>query len=341
MAASCTYSKCNFLRIDHTTLTPRFSIDDNESFNNGIAYLNNHGYAIFRDVLSQDEINTNIDLLWQFFENIPGCRIQRRDPSTWSNYWPGFTTHGVVNNCGIGQSDFMWNIRSNPNVKRVFSQIWNTNQLLVSFDGCGIFRDWRYDATWKTKGGWFHVDQNPVCKPDRCCIQGFVSLTNQNENTGGFIAIPNSHLRFAELATLTRGKRDFVMIPRDHRILDNGQAIGKLVQCQAGDLVLWDSRLVHCNSPAFAIQERRDDEPVDFLRIAAYVSMSPPVFIRDYTLEQFRKQRKSIVENNCTLTHWSTELQQTRERGDLPTVSLKKFNTYQRALILGTDTDDA
>ncbi|CAF4280921.1 unnamed protein product, partial [Rotaria magnacalcarata] len=86
MAASCTYSNCNYLHIDRAALTPRFSIVDNESLNDGIAYLNNHGYAVFSDVLSQDEISTNIDSLWQFFENIPGCRIQRRDPSTWSNY---------------------------------------------------------------------------------------------------------------------------------------------------------------------------------------------------------------------------------------------------------------
>ncbi|CAF4280966.1 unnamed protein product [Rotaria sp. Silwood2] len=75
------------LRIDHTTLTPRYSITNNESLNEGIAYLNKHGYAIFRDVLSQDEINTNKDLLSRFFETIPRCNIRRNDPSTWSSFW--------------------------------------------------------------------------------------------------------------------------------------------------------------------------------------------------------------------------------------------------------------
>jgi len=40
---------------------------------------------------------------------------------------------------------------------------------------------WRYDSKWKTKAGWYHVDQNPILKPNRCCIQVFVSLTNQKE----------------------------------------------------------------------------------------------------------------------------------------------------------------
>lgn len=219
----------------------------------------------------------------------------------------------MINNCGIGQSDFMWSIRSNRNVKRVFSQIWNTNELLVSFDGCGIFRNWHYNPKWKTAGGWYHVDQNPVVKPDRCCVQGFVSLTNQNEKTGGLIVVPNSHLRFAELNDLARRSSDFIMVPYKHQILNGGKAIAKLVQCQAGDLVLWDSRLVHWNAPAFVTEEPNESQPVDFLRIAAYVSMSPTAFVQGHSINEFRKMRKSIVENNVTLTHWSTEIVPTRK----------------------------
>ncbi len=221
---------------------------------------------------------------------------------------PGINSHGVVNNCGVGQSDFMWNIRSNRNIKRVYSQIWNTNQLLVSFDGCGLYRDWRYNSKWKTKAGWYHVDQNPIQKPNRCCIQGFVSLTNQNQTTGGLIVFPDTHLRFEQLNDLGKRPRDFVMIPSTHPIFDGGQAIGKLIQCQSGDLVLWDSRLVHCNSPAFSVEEQDRNQLADLLRIVAYVSMSPTEFIRGHTLAEFRRQRKELARNNSTLSHWSTEL---------------------------------
>ncbi|CAF0797334.1 unnamed protein product [Rotaria sordida] len=40
-----------------------------------------------------------------------------------------------------------------------------------------------------------------------------------------------------------------------HSILDRGNAIGKFIHCQSGDLVVWDSRLVHCNSCAFISDE--------------------------------------------------------------------------------------
>jgi hypothetical protein len=90
--------------------------------------------------------------------------------------------------------------------------------------------------------------------------------------------------------------------------MDQGKTLGKLVHCRAGDLVLWDSRTIHCNSPATAIEERKKDEPVDLLRIVAYVSMSPTSLVHGQTLDEFREKRKQVVENNCTLNHWSTEV---------------------------------
>jgi hypothetical protein len=225
-----------------------------------------------------------------------------------SFFRPGNARFGLVDDCGIGQSNFMWNIRSNRNIKRVYSRIWNTNELLVSFEGCGIYRNWYSEPKWKTTTGWYHVDQNPILKPDRCCMQGFISLTNQNETTGGLIVFPYTHLRFNELNDLARRPKDFIPIPSSHSILDRGLAIGKFIQCHSGDLVIWDSRLVHCNSPAFVSDEQLKSPSIDFLRIVAYVSMSPTIFVRNQTIDQFRKKRKLLAQSNCTLTHWSTDL---------------------------------
>ncbi|CAF0961634.1 unnamed protein product [Rotaria sordida] len=235
----------------------------------------------------------------------------------------------------------MWNIRSNRNIKRVYSHIWNTNELLVSFDDCGIFRNWYYEPKWKTTMGWYRVDQNPILKPNRCCIQAFISLTDNNEITGGLIVFSHTHLRFNELNNLARRSKDFVAIPSMHSILDRGNAIGKFIHCQSGDLVVWDSRLVHCNSCAFISDESLKNQSIDFLRIVAYVSMSPATFVYNQTLDQFRKKRKLLAQNNCTLTHWSTELIEASSSAfNLPKISLEKLDVYQRALIIGTNVDD-
>ncbi|CAF1026974.1 unnamed protein product [Rotaria sordida] len=86
-----------------------------------------------------------------------------------------------------------------------------------------------------------------------------------------------------------------------HSILDRGNAIGKFIHCQSGDLVVWDSRLVHCNSCAFISDESLKNQSIDFLRIVAYVSSSA---------------------------------------FNLPKISLEKLDVYQRALIIGTNVDD-
>ncbi len=193
-------------------------------------------------------------------------------------------------------------------MKEVYARIWNTEQLLVSFDGCGIFRDWRSNPSWKTKGGWNHVDQNPKLKPDRCCVQGLISITDQDQTTGGLLVYPKTHLRFTELSDIIKNSHDFLKVPDTHPIMDQGKTPGKLVHCRAGDIVLWDSRTVHCNTPATAIEERDENEPVDLIRIVAYVSMSPTNFVTGQSLEEFREKRIEMVENSRTLTHWSTEL---------------------------------
>jgi len=74
-------------QIDYTTPTPRFSVTNDETLNDGITYLNENGYAVFSDVMNQDEINVNKDLLWNFLENIPNVTIRRNDPETWSDKW--------------------------------------------------------------------------------------------------------------------------------------------------------------------------------------------------------------------------------------------------------------
>jgi hypothetical protein len=53
-------------------------------------------------------------------------------------------------------------------VKQIFKQIYNTNDLISSFDGCNIFRPYLNEIIYKdnddfkdikTHNGWFHVDQ--------------------------------------------------------------------------------------------------------------------------------------------------------------------------------------
>lgn len=145
--------------IDYEIPSPRFSATDHAQIQQGIEHLNENGYAVFSDVLSPDEITSNIDLIWEHFESLlPPYRIKRNDARTW-DVWPGLPHLGLLPDVGFGQSQFMWAVRGNPNVKKVFTQIWQTPELLVSFDAAGCFRDWHLNPEWKTITGWYHCDQ--------------------------------------------------------------------------------------------------------------------------------------------------------------------------------------
>lgn len=87
-----------------------------------------------------------------FFEQI----IENKN---FDNCRPGASYIGLLNDMGMGQSEFMWSVRGNPNIKKVFSQIWNSDELLVSFDGAGCFRNWHFNPQWRTLDTWYHCDQ--------------------------------------------------------------------------------------------------------------------------------------------------------------------------------------
>jgi len=69
---------------------------------------------------------------------------------------------------------------------------------------------------------------------------------------------------------------------------------------------------------------------VELLRIVAYVSMSPTIFIRGQTVDEFRKKRKLLAQNNCTLTHWSTELTESKTSK----LEINKCNLIDRLFFL-------
>jgi len=232
----------------HCVDVRRFSIK-NESVD-AVKYLDDHGYVVFKDVLTEEEILKARELLWKWILTNGAGNIHRDDPQTWgNNNWPGNRQNGIISEDGIGQSEFLWYLRGIPNVKKAFASIWKSDKLLVSFDGCGLFRPTEYDSSWKTLGGWYHVDQNYNGKKGRHAVQGLVTLYDGDESTGGLVVIPDSPFLHKEVAERrgSKGTFDLVFIPIHDPAL---RKPGQLVKCKSGDLILWDSRTIHCNSPA-------------------------------------------------------------------------------------------
>ncbi|CAF3528516.1 unnamed protein product [Rotaria sp. Silwood1] len=337
------FTKISDIPVDYDVISPRFSVHHIEELQQGIEHLNEHGYAVFSNILTNDEVNHSVDLLWKHLESLQHpYHIQRNNPKTWDESWPGTPHIGLLNDEGIGQSEFMWFIRGNPNIKKVFSHIWNSNELFVSFDGAGCFRNWHLNNEWKTSSGWYHCDQNPFKKPDRCSIQGLVSLTDNNESTGGFVVVPDSLKHFSKLKSTTNRYfwGDYVRIPDQYPLLEKFHP--RLVKCNAGDLIVWDSRSIHCNTPAIVNKEKNNQ--IELLRIVAYICMSPlSMFVPDMdefkNLEEFRQLREQFVRDKVTCTHWPLELVGNREALLHKEKSSLKLNTFQHSLIIGTHVE--
>ncbi|CAJ1429042.1 unnamed protein product [Effrenium voratum] len=235
----------------------RFAVDDPD----GLKHLRDEGYVVFREALGPEEVEHATDLFWKYMGLSTQGKVCREDPLSWqSPNWPGQCYNGLINSGGVGQSEFMWYVRTRQRVLEAFASLWQVEpaDLLASFDGCCAFRP---DARSRTRGGWFHTDQNGLTTgSDFACAQGLVSLTHSDACTGGFAVIPRSHKHHAKIFERWPLERenDFFVLPRSDEML-KAPWEPHLVQMRAGDLVLWDSRLIHCNVPAW---HRFDEAPL-------------------------------------------------------------------------------
>ena len=183
----------------------------------------------------------------------------------------------------------------------------------MSFDAANAFRPWQREANWKTKGGWWHLDQNALTgehdDDDLACVQGFVTYYDPNEETGGLCLIPKSHFEFKQVckrAPAARLKIDFVQLSSEiEPVLQSSNAI--LVCAKAGDLVIWDSRTIHCNTPSLLkesqcfinINEKYDD----IIRLVSYVCMVPYKHASRGVIES---RKKGFIFKKPT-GHWPTK----------------------------------
>lgn len=293
---------------------PRFDIANHKQ--EFLSYLQEHGYAVASNVVRADQLDHCKSLMWDYLESIPNTAVRRDDVKTWGiqGDWLPSETNGILHGFGFGQSDFMWCLRLLPDVRSVFSAIWGTDDLLVSFDGGNAFRPWKYNQEWLTDGGWYHVDQNATKAGGvgRVCVQGLVTLTDVSEDTGGLVVIPGSHSKHTEMckrSKVAKSMGDFVPVPVDDEILKNGAI---LICAQAGDMIVWDSRTVHCNSPALSALSQNDvsepdsdtvassDQSWRLIRQVGYVCMTPAKMASSEILEK----RKDAFVNNISTSHW-------------------------------------
>mmetsp|Transcript_20556 Transcript_20556/g.43742 ORF Transcript_20556/g.43742 Transcript_20556/m.43742 type:complete len:964 (-) Transcript_20556:34-2925(-) len=286
----------------------RFQVLDCEAWKK---HLCDFGFAVIANVAEKEQVEDAYDLLWQFLERSDGNgKVKRSDPKSWKHDgvdgwgWPADETNGIIQRRGVGQCEALWYLRSLPAVKQVFASIWGTESLVTSMDGAGVFRPYGHSHSWKTdRRHWCHIDQGHQ-KRGLQCVQGLVTLKPATAETGGFVVVPGSH-RFHHdiLSRYPWTHKDSIHLEANDLSLTDGDSRPSLVEARAGDLIIWDSRTVHCNVPPL-VENQELLNGKDLLRAVAYICMTPAAWCSDEVVGQ----RSKAFQQGVTSTHWPHEL---------------------------------
>lgn len=232
----------------------------------------------------------------KFFDHLESCNdnFSRDDPSTWIRENLPYSSEKGIFKYYFGHTSWQWDIREK--CINVFSELWNTDSLICSYDGgCFLAPQPRK----KKYQNWFHTDQDRETaiefnqngtirghQVDFTTIQGVVCITPALEQDGGLVIIEKSHKNFNELLEQDPelGVKWKIF---DKEIIEE---LPKTKVCaEAGDIILFDSRTIHCNIPPKS----------DQFRMCTYVSMSPRILNTKVELEL----HKSYYENGIMTGH--------------------------------------
>lgn len=218
------------------------------------------------------------------------------DPSTWTkDNLPVQSKINTFHSYGVAHEKFMWEARMEPGVIDAFATLWGTEELLVSFDSLNITLPNRKDIP--RKGAWEHIDQSPL-RRGLHCVQGILNLSPSGPEDGGLVVYPGSHALNDEFFDTQTDKStwdplDRYMFNEKQLAWFNDRGIQPHKVCaDVGDLILWDSRVIHYGS-----------EPTDKstqIRTVIYAAYTPA---RLASIDQLAL-KKLVFEKYGGTTHW-------------------------------------
>ena len=130
--------------------------------------LEEKGYVVIPNVISSEEIKTYTDEFHKWRTSVDNLdKLHNK-----------INPHHIYKYHQVGHQRHAWLIRTNPKVYNIFKKLWNTDDLVVSFDGsCYMPKN-----TKSSDNCWTHTDQG-FKKEGLHCYQGFVALTDNEERT--------------------------------------------------------------------------------------------------------------------------------------------------------------
>ncbi|GKZ86192.1 hypothetical protein AnigIFM56816_001244 [Aspergillus niger] len=259
-----------------------------------------YGCAVIKSVISPSRANyyraKQIEWLKKF-----DLGFDEDDTATWTaEHLPCSFKGGMYFLYGATHENFVWEARMEQGVIDVFSELWETDELIVAFDGFNISLPNRTDINWSP---WPHCDQSPKRKGMQA-VQGLLNFATNGPDDGGLILMKGSANLFDEFFASQHQAadhedapppelewEDLFLFKEEHVrwFTDRGCELTK-ISLDPGDMVLWDSRTMH-----YACLPKGNN-----IRHAQYICMTPKSFATSDALDL----RKRCFEEYRGTTHW-------------------------------------
>ncbi len=252
---------------------------DASEFDSWKKYLDEEGYVVLHNILSPDEYTHAFNLFKKDITKV-SPKFNFDDSSTQDiNTVPAIFGKGMAVFNGFGQSDAMWNMRTNKKIQSIFRRIYDTEELVTSLDGFSIF----VSKDQKSKS-WLHIDQNP--KTTLYSIQSsFNFLPVKDTTDAGFVLVPKSHIDFKPKVTHSK---DWIVC--DDQPVDKSVKLIIPKNC----LTLWNSKTIHANE-GMTSNERKLN------RLTCYITYQP----KDKRSEKIKSKRINAYFIGATTSHWA------------------------------------
>ena len=216
------------------------------------AFFDEHGYLVVPGLIPAAQVDAVVDAIWEFLD------FDRHDPSGW--YQKPHRHNGMVE---MYHHQALWDVRQNPRVHELFSELFGREDLWVFLDRANFKPPPNPAHPEYDHPGMVHWDLDVRQQPLPYQIQGVLYLVDTRAGEGGFQCVPGVHRWVSEWAQ-GRTDEDIRHQQLHERFPDEMTPVVE-VEAQAGDFIIWNSALPHGN--------HRNGSPKP--RLAQYVRCFP------------------------------------------------------------------
>ncbi|CAH9050450.1 hypothetical protein PSECIP111854_00533 [Pseudoalteromonas sp. CIP111854] len=242
LARLCSYLKQEVQPDEVQQLNTQVKHMDNVLCEDDILHWQTHGFVVVKNAIDQAMCDNVIHAIGEYLQ------IDIADKRQW---YSSEKRSGIM--VELIQHEALNQVRRSRRVHKAFSQLWHTEDLIVSSDRCGFNPP--QTTNYPFSGPDLHWDVN-FAKPLTFGTQGIIYLTDTEQAQGALTLVPGFH------KTLPHEVSKYQLQPEPATLHQLGS---KPIAANAGDMIIWHHFLPHGS------RANLTDKP----RIVQYLNMYP------------------------------------------------------------------